>query len=82
MKPPNLAILTEFVKRGNLKEIINDPNTKLSWMQKLSMLKSAALGINYLHSLSPVRFSPHSTASTPAQLTPLYWLAAVVTWCR
>jgi hypothetical protein len=58
MKPPNLCIVTEFVKRGSLKEIISDHTVKLSWVQKMGMLKSAALGINYLHSLSPVHLSP------------------------
>jgi hypothetical protein len=58
MKPPNLCIVTEFVKRGSLKEIVSDLNIKLTWPQKMGMLKSAALGINYLHSLSPVSFHP------------------------
>ncbi len=51
-QPP--CIVTEFVKRGSLGEIISDHTVKLSWAQKMGMLKSAALGINYLHSLSPV----------------------------
>jgi serine/threonine protein kinase len=72
MKPPNLCILTEFVKRGNLKDILSDPNIKLSWMHKLGMLKSAALGINYLHSLSPVSFLPPSPNTNP--------LASDLTW--
>jgi serine/threonine protein kinase len=72
MKPPNLCIVTEFVKRGSLGEIISDHTVKLSWVQKMGMLKSAALGINYLHSLSPVRFSPLFTASTSRTAHPLY----------
>ncbi len=54
MKRPNLCIVTEFVKRGSMKDIICDLTIKLTWPQKMGMLKSAALGINYLHSLSPV----------------------------
>jgi serine/threonine protein kinase len=83
---PNLAIVTDFVKRGSLKSIIEDDNVKvpnrgsssspsstptnlrsfallrfvffsfffqLPFQQSLRMLRGAALGINYLHSLDP-----------------------------
>jgi serine/threonine protein kinase len=64
VKRPNLCIITEFVKRGSLREIVSDHTIKLSWTLKLSMLKSAALGINYLHSLSPVPTAYPSQRST------------------
>jgi serine/threonine protein kinase len=54
VKKPNLCIVTEFMKRGSLKEILADSTIKLAWKQKLGLLRSAALGINYLHSLEPV----------------------------
>ncbi len=54
VKQPNLCIVTEFVKQGSLKEILADNSHKLSWKQKLGLLRSAALGINYLHTLEPV----------------------------
>jgi serine/threonine protein kinase len=54
VKRPNLCIVTEFVKQGSLKEILLDNAIKLPWQQKLRLLRSAALGINYLHSLQPV----------------------------
>ncbi len=54
VKQPNLCIVTEFVRQGSLKEVLADNSHKLTWKQKLSMLRSAALGINYLHSLDPV----------------------------
>ncbi len=53
VKRPNLCIVTEFVKQGSLKDILRKVSTKLAWIQRLRMLRSAALGINYLHSLSP-----------------------------
>jgi serine/threonine protein kinase len=53
-KRPNLSILTEFVSRGDLKRVLHDSNTKLPWRQRLSMLKSAAKGVEYLHGLSIV----------------------------
>jgi serine/threonine protein kinase len=55
VKRPNLCIVTEFVKQGSLKDILaNHSGVKLVWRQKLRLLRSAALGINYLHSLQPV----------------------------
>ncbi len=55
VKRPNLCIVTEFVKQGSMKDILqNTSAVKLPWMQRLRMLKSAALGINYLHTLNPV----------------------------
>jgi serine/threonine protein kinase len=54
VKRPNLCIVTEFMKQGSLKEILLNNTIKLPWLQKLRMLRSAALGINYLHSLHPI----------------------------
>jgi serine/threonine protein kinase len=51
---PNLCIVTEFVRQGCLKGILLNRSVKLAWSQRLRMLKSAALGVNYLHSLTPV----------------------------
>ena len=54
MKRPNLCIVTEFVKQGNLKDILANNAIKLTWQRKLKLLRGAALGITYLHSLHPV----------------------------
>jgi serine/threonine protein kinase len=54
VKRPNLCIVTEFAKQGSLRDILGDHGLKLPWTQRLKMLRSAALGINYLHSLQPV----------------------------
>jgi serine/threonine protein kinase len=54
MKKPNLCIVTEFVKQGSMKDILQDATVKLMWQQKIKILRSAALGINYLHSLHPI----------------------------
>ncbi len=53
IKKPNLCIVTEFVKQGSLRDILHDSGCKLAWMQRVRLLKSAALGINYLHTLNP-----------------------------
>jgi serine/threonine protein kinase len=54
VKRPNLCIVTEFVKNGSLHDMLRDTSVKLSWRQRVRMLRSAALGINYLHSLHPI----------------------------
>ncbi len=54
LKSPNLCIVTEFVRQGSLKTILANNVGRLSWSQRLQMLKGAALGISYLHSLEPV----------------------------
>ncbi len=54
VKKPNLCIVTEFMRQGSLKDFLADNMRKLTWNMKLRMLHSAALGINYLHSLHPV----------------------------
>lgn len=53
VKKPNLAIVTEFVTRGSLKSIL-ESSIKIPYAQRLRMLRSASLGLNYLHSLTPV----------------------------
>jgi serine/threonine protein kinase len=73
VKRPNLCIVTEFVKRGSLKEIAADHTIKLSWPLKLRMLKSAALGINYLHSLSPVCHCPPGRRGGGCNYLPDKW---------
>jgi serine/threonine protein kinase len=54
VKKPNLCIVTEFMRQGSLKDILGTSSVKLTWNQKLRLLRSAALGVNYLHSLQPV----------------------------
>lgn len=54
MKRPNLCIVTEYVKNGSLRALLADSTVKLPWLERLKILRSAALGINYLHSLNPV----------------------------
>jgi len=53
MKRPNLCIVTEYVKQGSLSDLLLNLSVRLPWMLRMSMLRLAALGVNYLHSLSP-----------------------------
>jgi serine/threonine protein kinase len=54
VKRPNLCIVTEFVKNGSLRRLLEDRAIKLTWPHKMKLLRSVALGVNYLHSLHPV----------------------------
>ncbi|BCS82572.1 putative serine/threonine-protein kinase receptor [Cotonvirus japonicus] len=51
---PNICIITEYMKRGNLRQVLKTQNIKISWIQKLKMLKGIAEGINYLHTSDPI----------------------------
>jgi serine/threonine protein kinase len=42
------------VKHGSLRNLLSDGTVRLTWKQRVKLLRSAALGINYLHSLEPV----------------------------
>jgi hypothetical protein len=46
---PNLSIVTEFVKRGALKDLLADSSVRLPWPRRLRLLRSAAIGLAYLH---------------------------------
>jgi len=53
VKRPNLCVVTEYVKQGSLRSILSNNTIKLRWQQKLMMLRGAAMGIHYLHTLTP-----------------------------
>ncbi|WBR14733.1 Ser/thr kinase [Pandoravirus kuranda] len=46
---PNLCLVTEFVRRGSLREVLADASQRLSWAQKMHMIATGAAGVAYLH---------------------------------
>ncbi len=48
------SLYLEFAKKGSLQGILEDSGQKLPFRRRIELLHSAALGINYLHSLHPV----------------------------
>ncbi|AGD92983.1 putative serine/threonine-protein kinase/receptor [Megavirus lba] len=51
---PNICIVTEYIKNGNLRQVLENRTIKITWKQKLEMLNGIAQGINYLHTSDPV----------------------------
>ncbi len=52
---PDLCIVTEYMSRGSLNDVLynNRSLIRLTWKLRLTMLYSAALGMDFLHSNSP-----------------------------
>jgi len=47
--PPNLAIVTEFVKSGSLYDFIHKKKSKPTGEQRKSIVKQILGAVNYLH---------------------------------
>ncbi|MED6184587.1 hypothetical protein PIB30_048853 [Stylosanthes scabra] len=54
-QPPRLSIVTEYLSRGSLYELLRMPGvgTSLSEMRRLNMAYDVARGMNYLHQMRP-----------------------------
>ncbi|KAL3623380.1 copper transport protein ctr1 [Castilleja foliolosa] len=54
-EPPNLSIVTEYLSRGSLYELLRKHNTRelLDEKRRLSMAYDVANGMNYLHNHNP-----------------------------
>ncbi|XP_039067157.1 uncharacterized protein LOC120213084 isoform X1 [Hibiscus syriacus] len=48
-----LCILTEFLPRGSLFDILQKNTTKLGWRRRVNMALDIARGMNYLHNCNP-----------------------------
>lgn len=51
--PGKLAIVTEYLPRGDLASLLHNPDVEISLSQKIAMAKDAALGIMWLHASNP-----------------------------
>ncbi|AVL94173.1 putative serine/threonine protein kinase receptor [Megavirus vitis] len=54
VKKPNICIITEFMQKGSLRDVIRINSGKIKWNKRMRMLRDAARGIDYLHSSVPV----------------------------
>lgn len=48
-----MCLVTEFMPLGSLHEVLMNPNTTVDLMAILKMATDAAMGVNYLHQLTP-----------------------------
>lgn len=53
-QPGNLIIVTEFMERGSVYDLLHDKNEKLPFKLRMKWAKEAALGMNWLHCSKPV----------------------------
>jgi serine/threonine-protein kinase CTR1 len=51
--PPELCIVTEFIARGSLHDVMKANRPDFDWKRKLKIATHAAIGMLYLHSRSP-----------------------------
>ena len=49
-RKPHLCMLTEYVARGNLRDILNDDDMALTWSSRYRVARDTARGMTYLHS--------------------------------
>eukprot|EP00741_Cyanophora_paradoxa_P013645 tig00020704_g13174.t1 len=51
--PPEIYIVTEYMPRGSLTDVLLNKSIALDWATQLRMAKDAARGLNYLHLCKP-----------------------------
>nr|UMO78191.1 Serine/threonine protein kinase [Pandoravirus belohorizontensis] len=47
--PPDLCVVTEFVRRGSMRRVLDDASLRVTWPERMRMLRTAAVGVAYLH---------------------------------
>jgi hypothetical protein len=53
LRSPNVCIVTEWIPRGSLRDVLDDPAQELGWPLRLSLVRGIALGLAFLHSCAP-----------------------------
>eukprot|EP01102_Stenamoeba_stenopodia_P014645 TRINITY_DN4885_c0_g1_i1.p1 TRINITY_DN4885_c0_g1~~TRINITY_DN4885_c0_g1_i1.p1 ORF type:complete len:602 (-),score=69.76 TRINITY_DN4885_c0_g1_i1:90-1895(-) len=53
VEAPNFALVTEFLDKGSLSDVLEDQTLDIDWPLKLKFAKEAALGLYYLHTFDP-----------------------------
>jgi tRNA A-37 threonylcarbamoyl transferase component Bud32 len=53
LRSPNACIVTEWLPRGSLRDVLDDQTQELDWPLRLSLVRGVALGLAYLHSFAP-----------------------------
>ena len=53
VRSPNVCIVTEWIRKGSLRDVLADGSAKLPWSTRLGVVKGIALGLAYRHSQEP-----------------------------
>ena len=68
-------LVTEFVSRGSLRDVLDDESIELTLSRKLQFAIGAAKGLNFLHTLSPPRI--HRDVKSANLLVSEKWVVKV-----
>ncbi|AGO85889.2 Serine/threonine protein kinase [Pandoravirus salinus] len=49
VRRPNLCLVTEFIRGGNLRAMLADASVRIVWADRLRLMRTAAAGVAYLH---------------------------------
>lgn len=73
--PPNICIITEYMSRGSLHDILHNKMAVFEWPLILRMLSDTARGMTYLHSCNPPII--HRDLKSPNLLVDEFWRVKV-----
>jgi serine/threonine protein kinase len=71
VRSPNICIVTEWIPKGSLRDVLADGSVKLSWATRPNVVKGIALGLAYLHSQHPAPILHRDLKSSNVLIT---WL--------
>jgi len=54
LQPGNCLMVTEYMPKGSVYDLLHDEHSELSFMRRMKMAKDAALGMNWLHQSKPI----------------------------
>lgn len=74
-KVPNVCIVTEFMPKGSLFDVLHDERVDLPWERRLSMAKDTAKGLAFLHGSDPPTL--HNDLKSSNLLVSHNWLCKV-----
>ncbi|XP_062205022.1 serine/threonine-protein kinase EDR1-like isoform X2 [Phragmites australis] len=74
-RPPNLSILSEYLRRGSLHKIIHRPNCEIDEKRRIKMALDVARGMNCLHTSVPTIV--HRDLKSPNLLVDDNWTVKV-----
>lgn len=74
-RPPHLSILTEFLPRGSLYQLLHRRNAHIDERRRMKMALDVARGMNYLHTSHPTVV--HRDLKSPNLLVDKNWVVKV-----